>query len=52
MEARSRVSFLHHSGGLPPAARLERFQEKLQTFPVRKRDKTNDLERFGVSLKR
>jgi hypothetical protein len=31
---------------------LERFQEKLPTFPVRKRDKIKDLERFAVSMKR
>jgi len=26
----------------------EGFQEKFQTFPVRKRDKSRDLERFAV----
>jgi hypothetical protein len=32
--------------------RLERFQEKSQTFPVRERNEINNLERFTVSPER
>jgi len=36
--------------GIKSSARLERFQEKLQTFPVRKRDEIKNLERFFEML--